>query len=598
MLIDRIRSAAHLIQGAKVLRHRPGGTYTVADRFEERVRQRGDAPFLLFEDRTLSWNEVESEANRVAHWAMAQGLGQGDVVALLMENRPEYVATWLGLAKLGVVSALINTNLSGKALDHALETSTAEHLVVGAEMLEALSTASSEETQSLRIWVSPDSARGDMALPAGAKDLEAELADAPDRAPDPSLREGLRAGDVLFYIYTSGTTGNPKAARFSHVRFLMAGDAFAWAGEFGSDDVEYLALPLYHSAGGVVAVGRVLCGGGTLAIRRRFSASQFWDDVRRYDATCFQYIGEFCRYLMAQPERPDDRNHSIKVVSGNGLRPDVWESFQKRFGIPKIIEFYGATEGNTIMVNFTGKVGAVGYYPPILSFLNNARIVKFDVASETHLRGPDGFCIECGPDEEGEMLGRISNTAGRFEGYTSAEASEKKILRDVFKKGDAWFRSGDLLSSDREGYFYFVDRIGDTFRWKGENVSTQEVAELLSDFPGLTMINVYGVEVPGADGRAGMLAFVPEKGVEFDGAALYRHVGAKLPAYAAPLFVRALQDAEVTGTFKLRKVDLQKQGFDPEFVSDPLFVRDESAASYVPLTPELAGEIRAGRRRL
>jgi fatty-acyl-CoA synthase len=602
MLLDGLRSARRLLQGARAVLHRPGGRYTVADRFEEQVRKRGDAPFMLFEDHSLSWRETEAAANRVAHWAMAQGLESGDVVALLMENRPDYVITWLGLAKLGVVSALINTNLSGKALDHALETSEAEHLVVGAELLEALATASSERTQALHIWVSPDPAQGDAALPAGAKDLGVELEDAPDDAPDPSVRGDLRTGDVLFYIYTSGTTGNPKAARFSHARFLVAGDGFAWAAETGPDDVEYLALPLYHSAGGVVAVGRVLAGGGALAIRRRFSASQFWDDVRRYEATCFQYIGEFCRYLMAQPERPDDRDHHVRVAAGNGLRPDVWEAFQERFGIPKIIEFYGATEGNTVMINLSGKVGAVGYYPPYLDFLNNARIVKFDVATETHPRDGDGFCIECAPGEPGEMLGRISSsdalTAGRFEGYTSREASEKKVLRDVFKKGDAWFRTGDLLTRDREGYYYFVDRIGDTFRWKGENVSTQEVAELLSGFPGIGMVNVYGVQVPGHDGRAGMLAFVPEDGAAFDGEAFYRYVAARLPAYAAPIFVRILPEAEVTGTFKLRKVELQKQGFDPEQVPDRLFVRDEAASAYVPLTPQRAAEIRSGAGRL
>jgi len=362
----------------------------------------------------------------------------------------------------------------------------------------------------------------------------------------------------------------------------------------------YCALPLYHSAGGAMCVAAALRAGGAIALRRRFSASHFWDDVRRYDATAFQYIGEFCRYLLNQPEGARDRDHSLRFAIGNGLRPDIWEEFQKRFGIPRMVEFYGATEGNVAMVNLDNKVGSVGKRPPAL--VSAPRLIRFDVEADEQIRGDDGLCIECRPDEVGELLGEIPKdpdaAQGRFEGYTSKQATEKKILRDVFEKGDTWFRTGDLLRCDAKGYFYFIDRIGDTFRWKGENVSTQEVAEALGVFPGVEIVNVYGVDVAGADGRAGMAALVVSDPKAFDGVAFYRLVADSLPSYAAPVFVRLQTDAEVTGTFKLRKVDLQKEGYDPESVKDALFVRDDAAAEYVALTPERLAAVRAGELRV
>jgi len=613
MLFEKLRSTARMAALLPALvRHRRDGTYTVADRLEERARAHGDRPFLVYEDREVSYAALDAGANRVAHWAAARGLRRGDAVALLMENRPEYVQTWAGLAKLGVVTALVNTHVSGRALDHALRAAGARHLVVGGECLPALAGASPEVLGALEIWTWPDppgpSAPSDPAeaslprLPE-ARELSSLLSEAPADVPDPRLREGLRTGHELFYIYTSGTTGPPKAARFSHQRFLASSDVFARAAGTRPDDVEYLALPLYHTAGGVVALGRALAAGATVALARRFRASRFWDDVRRHRATSFQYIGELCRYLLAQPPREDDADNPIRVAVGNGLRPDVWRPFQERFAIERIVEFYGATEANTALINLEGRVGAVGRVP--FRALSNARIVRFDVETESHPRDARGFCIECAPGEPGELLGEVPRgrlaPQGHFEGYTSPEASERKILRDVFREGDAWFRSGDLLYRDEDGYYYFVDRIGDTFRWKGENVSTQEVAEILSGFPGLGMVLVYGVVVPGHEGRAGMLAFAPasegREDADLDGRALYGFVEEHLPRYAAPVFVRALPRAPVTGTFKLRKVDLQREGWDPESVRDPLWVRDDAAKAYVPLTARVAEEIRAGARR-
>jgi fatty-acyl-CoA synthase len=593
-LLLRSLPAARLLVGTS-----PTSPRTFADRLEERARRGPGQTAILYEAERWTYGDWNEAANRVAHFAAEQGLAKGDVVALLMENRPEYVATWAGLAKIGVTAALLNTNLTGRALAHAIAAASARTLIVGSECLDRFATLGSEVEPPLAVWVARDpyGPARDAALPGGADDLDRALAGTAASNPDPALRSELRAGDDLFYIYTSGTTGLPKAARMSHLRFLGTGDLGSWALGMRRTDVHYCALPLYHSAGGMMQVSTALAAGATLALRRKFSARAFWDDAREFDATHFQYIGEFCRYLLQQPARKDDREHRVRAIIGNGLRADVWEPFQRRFGIERIVEFYGATEGNAPIMNLENKVGSVGRYP--FKLLSNVRLVRYDLDADQPVRDARGLCVECETGEAGELVGRISErAAGRFEGYTSKEATERKILRDVFQSGDAWFRTGDLLRQDEDGFFYFVDRIGDTYRWKGENVSTQEVAEAVASFPGLEMANVYGVRVPGQDGRAGMAALSLSPGARFDPEGFYRHVEAALPRYAAPVFLRLLPEQEVTGTFKLRKVTLQEEGFDPARVADRLFFRDDEARSYVPLDADLAAQIARGERKL
>jgi fatty-acyl-CoA synthase len=586
----------------KLISLRPGNAYGAGDRLEERAAKSGGRTALVFEAERWTYEDWNGAANRVAWWGADQGIGRGESVALLMENRPEFLATWMGLAKLGAVTALINTNLTGKALRHALAASKARHLIVGSECLDRFASTEGDLEAPLRVWVARDpyAAARPLAWPSGAEDLDAALAEMTPANPPRSFREGLVTGDDLFYIYTSGTTGLPKAARFSHLRFFSTGDLAAWALGLRRTDVHYCALPLYHTAGGVMQVGAALCAGATLAIRRKFSARAFWDDCREYDVTHFQYIGEICRYLVNQPPRADDREHRVKAIIGNGLRADVWTAFQERFAIPKIVEFYGATEGNAPIVNLENKVGSVGRYP--LQALSNARLIRYDLDADEPVRGADGLCVPCAADEPGELVGKIPESAdmaaGRFEGYTSKEATDRKVLRDVLARGDAWFRSGDLLRQDGQGFYYFVDRIGDTYRWKGENVSTQEVAEAVSAFAGLELVNVYGVAVPGQDGRAGMAALLLAQGTSFAATRFYEHVDRTLPRYAAPLFVRLLPEMEVTGTFKLRKVTLQEEGFDPARVAEPLFFRDDEARTYVPLDAALAASIASGARKV
>ena len=588
---------------------RPDGPVSVGDWIERAARNHPDRAFLLWGEtgmpRQLSYAEFNARANRVAWWAMHRGLRTGDVVALLMENRPEYPVTWAGLAKAGVTSALLNTHLGGDALCHAFRASGARVLIAGTECLDRLATASGLWDEAPELWLSHEEAGAAVpaAVPAEAHDLDADLEERSRANPDPSVRDELHTGDPLFYIYTSGTTGLPKAARFSHLRFLFAGVGAGAALLLEPGDVYYCALPLYHSAGGVMAVSSALANGATLALRRRFSARAFWDDCRRFEATHFQYIGEFCRYLLNQPPRDDDTEHPVRTAIGNGLRPDIWQEFQQRFALPRIVEFYGATEGIGMFANLTGKPGAVGSIP--LGWLGRriglARLIRFDVERDEPVRDANGFCVECKPDEPGELISRISEKSalGRFEGYTNQQASSKKIMRDVFAPGDAWYRTGDLLKRDRGHWLYFVDRIGDTFRWKGENVSTQEVAEMLAAWPGVEICNVYGAQIENMDGRAGMVALVLEAGVgSFDPKGFYEFVDERLPSYAVPVFVRLIAEAEMTATLKLRKVTLQQQGFDTGKITDPLFFRDEKAGTYAPLTPEIHQNLLSGTVRL
>ena len=567
----------------------PDSPRTINDIVEDIARDKPTNIAVLYQDRVLTYAGLAEEANRYAHWAMAQGIHKGDVVALFMEGRPEYLQAWLGIQKLGGIVALINTNLRGAPLAHCIAIANARHVIVGAELCEQYNEIASSLDPQPIAWATGGHV-------AGTEDLDAALAEASSITPDRAVRDGLVCKDNAFYIYTSGTTGLPKAANFSHMRMLFMMDGFAGALNARESDRMYDTLPLYHSTGGVCAVGVALTTGGSLVIRRKFSVQEFWTDCHKYRPTFFQYIGELCRYLLNAPPGPHEQDHAIRAITGNGLRPEIWKAFQTRFAIPKIIEFYGATEGNVSMLNYDGKLGAVGRVPSYMRGIFKVRIVKFDLEREEPVRGADGLCIECDDDEVGEAIGRISDEAGRgFEGYTQKTDTRKKILEDAFEKGDRWFRTGDLMRRDAHGYFYFVDRIGDTFRWKGENVATSEVAEALGVVPGIAEANVYGVAVPGQDGRAGMAALVVAP--TFDPTLLKETLKDNLPAYARPMFLRLKPEMEITGTFKQRKIELVKEGFDPSAIADPLYWYNAATERYERLDAAAYADIVSGRAK-
>ncbi len=569
---------------------KPDSPFTVVDLVEACAKNTPAAPVIYFEDKIISYRQLNEAANRYAIWATQIGVRKGDVVALLMENRPEYLMAWLGLLKAGAAVALLNTNLRGMPLAHSISVTSARHLVLDAELSATYAEVLPKLSPPPTAWVTGGTV-------AGFENLDQTLAGLPSDAADPAWRAGVVCRDNAFLIFTSGTTGLPKAANFSHARTLFMMHGFAGALNATANDRMYDVLPLYHTAGGICAVGTAYASGGSIVLKRKFSVHEFWRDCATYKPTFFQYIGELCRYLLNAPPVPQEHQHVLRAITGNGLRPEIWPAFQARFAIAKIVEFYGATEGNVSMINYDGKVGAVGRVPWYARGLFTTRIIKFDVERELAVRNADGFCIECKPGEAGEAIGLIADKPGKaFEGYTKGADTEKKVLRNVFAKNDAWFRTGDLMKRDQHDYFYFIDRIGDTFRWKGENVATSEVAEALGVIDGIKEANVYGVRVPGQDGRAGMAALVVAPG--FDPSLLPLKLAANLPAYARPLFIRLQPEMEVTGTFKLRKVDLVEQGFDPATISDPLYVLDAVAGRYVPLDRSAYDAVLAGTWKL
>jgi fatty-acyl-CoA synthase len=559
---------------------------------DEIAERHGNSPALLSDRETFTYDALIERSRRYARWALAQDLTNGAVVCLLMPNRPEYLAIWLGITRVGGIVSLLNTNLTGTSLAHCINLVAPRHIIVAAELADRFNGARDGLSSDVGVSI-----HGEALADVVRIDLEIDTYAAGPLTASESRHVTIE--DRALYIYTSGTTGLPKAANISHARLLQWSLWFAGMMDTRPADRMYNCLPMYHSVGGVLATGAVLAGGGSVVIRESFSARHFWPDVVRWDCTLVQYIGELCRYLVNADSNPQETAHRLRMCCGNGLRPDVWGVFKDRFRIPHILEFYAATEGNVSMFNVEGKPGAIGRVPPFLAHRFPTALVKLDVDTEQPIRNDQGWCIRCGPNEVGEAIGPLledrSNVGGRFEGYTNEEASEKKILRDVFKAGDAWFRTGDLMRKDEKGYFYFVDRIGDTFRWKGENVATSEVSEALCTFPGITQANVYGVTVPRTDGRAGMAAIVADR--ELDLAALRSHLGARLPAYARPVFLRIGRELDTTATFKFTKSDLVRQGYDPSASSDPIYVDCREQATFARLDDALYERVRAGELR-
>lgn len=554
---------------------------TLAGMLDALAAAHGDRPALSGEGESFTYRELAARTNRIARWAVAHGLA-GQVIALLMPNRPEYLAIWLGLTRAGCAVALINTNLGGDGLAHSLKAAQARRVIVADSLAPALAAIADRPDAGYAIeW-------------QRFNDAVARFDDRPLSTTECVLPAQK---DLALFIYTSGTTGAPKAARVTHGRIIEWALWFAGMMDAGPDDRLYDCLPLYHSTGGVVAIGAMLVKGGSVLIRGRFSATHFWDDVVDGGCTVFQYIGELCRYLAASPAHPRERQHKLRLACGNGLQGAVWTPFAARFGVPRILEFYAATEGSVSLYNVEGKPGAIGRVPSFLAQRFPVALVRCDADSGTPLRDASGRCIACGPDEIGEALGKVvadtQAPARQFDGYTDDVATARKIMRDVFAPGDCWYRTGDLMRKDTADYFYFVDRIGDTFRWKGENVSTGEVETVLRACAGVSDAAVYGVTVPGQEGRAGMAALTVDG--NFDPAALWAHAEARLPAYARPLFLRLGGALDLTGTFKLAKSRLAREGYRDSV--DPVWFNDRAARGFVPCDAALIRALESGAKR-
>ncbi|KAI9979719.1 hypothetical protein PInf_028048 [Phytophthora infestans] len=589
---DLYHSGMQAVALLQAKRHARNGSL-IPDLFEQSVAKWPHKACMQFGQRALSFQQVDEAANRVAHWGLQQNLQAGQTVALLMENRPEFVIVWLGLSKIGVVTALLNTHLQADGLVHCAKIADTKWMIVGQELAGKLA----EVANALADFDFHIYGDGELTAQAAAEylprahSMDEKLKKMPTERPPESIRRKMTTSDMALLIYTSGTTGLPKAARVNHFSIILRSLAFKYSMHLSMYDRLYCALPLYHTSGGNLAVGMMIFSGATLCLSRRFSTTKFWDEVRAYDCTVIQYIGEMCRYLLNAPAKANDKENHVRAAFGNGLRPDIWAPFQERFGIPSVYEFYGSTEGPMGMLNACTTKADQGHLGR-RGFINNAvtgvAIVKYDVERDDYVRSKKGFLQQCAVNEPGELIVKVSrkDPARGFQGYyKNTNESSKKVLTDVFKKGDTYFRTGDLFKEDERHCWHFVDRVGDTFRWKGENVATNEVAEAVSKFSGLSEICIYGVQVPGNEGRACMAAMVFDE-ESFDLKEFARFVKQQLPSYAMPLFIRKLETMSVTGTMKQEKAKLRKEGMDPSKIADRLWVFNRSKDIYEPLTSE------------
>ncbi len=552
-------------------------TNLVPDDIESIVDKYPDNIAFIEDDKEWTYREFDDYANQVTNWAKGEGGKPGDTVAVFIRNRLEYVAIWYGLSKIGMIPALINYQLRSAALAHCVTISYAKLAIVDHEFIDAWKSAQSKLPEGLVAF----SAFG---IAKAFKDFDTVISEQSSKRPSRDIRAALVAGDIFMKMFTSGTTGMPKAAKITHTRGQYYLRGFVVASGAKSTDRVMMVLPMYHGTGGICGVGLALSVGGAVIVLPKFSASNFWDEAVKYKATIFMYVGELCRFLLNAPAHPKERDHQLRCIVGNGLRPEVWPKFVERFTIPKVVEFYGATEGNISMINVTNKVGAVGRIPEYMRDKSNGDLIKFDVETNTHIRGEDGFCQRTEVGEIGELIGEIrpGETRYKYEGYEDKDASAKKIITDVYTKGDRWFHTGDLLWRDAQGYYYFADRIGDTFRWKAENVATNEVSAAITEFAGVSQANVYGVPIPGYDGKAGMASLVIDPNIDLE--ALYKHIKNALPPYARPVFLRVTSTSNTTGTFKYKKNDLVKDGFNPSKVKDAIYMTEPSKKQYIRVT--------------
>ena len=569
---------------------------SVADCFGARVEANalkfGQRSAIVFEGQEVTWSEFNALANQYANYLKSQGVQRGDTVSVIMENRIEFLALLVGVNKIGVTAGLINTNLTGKPLIHCITVTHSKKCIFGSEVSGALNEVKDELglTEGDDYFEMPDG--GLDATSNWAKNLAEGAASASSENPEETSL--ITLGEVALYIFTSGTTGLPKAAVLSNRRYLTSADMAAMAGfKCTEQDRMYICLPLYHGTGLMVGAGAAMVSGASMFIRRKFSASNFLPEVRAHGCTLLVYIGELCRYLSNTEAQAGDHKNPLRSMMGNGLRPDVWLGFKKRFGISRVAEFYGASEGNVAFANLMNRDCTVGMTSAEVA------LVEYDVDNDEIVRDAAGRCVPVKEGEPGLLLGKITEDTV-FEGYTDPEATEKKIVRSALESDDAWFNSGDLMRTVDVGFtlgyphYQFVDRVGDTFRWKSENVSTNEVGEIINGFDQIKFCNVYGVEIPGTDGRAGMAAVTLQDGVSaLDVDAFSSFLRSELPAYAVPLFVRVQPDIDVTGTFKMVKGDLRKQAYDIRFFEDPVYALLPGSDRYAPFDLAMLEKIEA-----
>ena len=584
-----ITKVPHILSGLKQAYLRtPASPTGLGIAFEKAVKRNPQGIALLFEDQSYSYRALNEWANQIAHYYLSLGAKKGDVIAVMVENRPELIATIVALAKIGVTIALVNTSQVGKVLAHSINLVNPIAVIAGEEVRAAIDEARPElkVPQDRFHWFADQETRKHAGT--APKDY-VNLAQQIDQFPkfNPSTTRTVTGKDGLFYIYTSGTTGLPKAVIFTHSRWTLAYGTYGHILNLGKDDVMYVTLPLYHATGVVVCWCGVIAGSATLAVRRKYSTSAFWKDVQKFNASAIGYVGELCRYLIDAPTTELDRAHRVTKMIGNGMRPNIWGKFKERFGVQEVLELYASSEGNVGFSNIFNFDNTVGFSPTPYA------IVEFDKEKNELVRDKKGHCKKVKTGEVGLLIGKITSRSP-FDGYTDPEKNKSVILKDVFTKGDSYFNTGDLVRDIGFRHAQLVDRLGDTFRWKGENVSTTEVENMVCEYHKIAEAVVYGVEIPNTNGRAGMAAITLVDGEELNEADLSAMVNVFkkcLPSYAIPVFLRVQAKVETTGTFKYQKNKLKEDAFNPAKTSERLLVLLPGATAYCDVNAEIFNNI-------
>lgn len=595
-LPEIIRKTPRMLQGLLITQNSNAKSTTGLGWAVEKAARKNPAGMaVLYQDVKISYQEFNAWANQIANYFDSIGFKKGDVVAVLLENRPELLAVVSGLAKIGVITALVNTSQSGRVLEHSINLVQPKAIIVGQEMYGVLlqSKPKLRLGQDAIYWISDSNTLIDSGIEP-AQTINLMTAIKGSASSNPKSTNGICGSDGLFYIYTSGTTGLPKAAIFNHSRFMKAYGGFGHTLQLDKSDIMYVTLPLYHATGMVVCWGSALAGYAGIALRRKFSVSAFWSDVVYFQATAFGYVGELCRYLLDSPIHEDEHNHRLTKMIGNGLRPSIWMAFKQRYGIQQVMEFYASSEGNIGFNNVFNFDNTMGFSPMPYA------VVKYDETLGEPVRNAQGRMVRVKRNETGLLIGKITQRTP-FDGYTDASKSQSSILNDVFKSGDRYFNTGDLVKNIGFRHTQFVDRTGDTFRWKGENVSTTEVENIISSLDSVQDAVVYGVEIPDTNGRAGMVAITPAGGFSIGSEQLMQlltHLKANVPNYAIPLFIRIRQSTETTATFKYQKHSLKQEAFNPAQVNnDLLFVLLPKSEHYTELDSAIFNSICSGEFR-
>ena len=547
--------------------------------FDNNVKKYPNDIAFIFEGVEITWKEADEQTIKYAGFLKSQNINKGDCFAILMDNSPDFLMLLLASFRVGSLAALINTTVSGEGLKHVIGISDVKLITAGASHLEKLSSALGDsDLKNIPIFGMEDNEK----IPDQVEDIKKLSKQFSTFIPYQPIMK-----DVAAYIFTSGTTGLPKAALVDHAKLVkgsFAGHFLCF--NFNKNDRLYMTLPLYHSTGLILGWAASLRSGCPNVIKSKFSASDFWNDVKKYNVNKFIYVGELCRYLMNLPPSDGDRDNPITQISGNGLRPDIWESFQKRFNINKIVEIYGATEAVGMTINSFGRSGMIGRKR------SDSTIIHCNKDDGSPILNDEGFCTKVSEGETGLYIQKISSSA-KFQGYLDAQASNKKILQNVFKTGDQYFNTGDLITLHDNNWLSFADRVGDTYRWKSENVSTMEVAAILNNASGVMDCNVYGVQVDSAEGKAGMAAMNVSD--EFSFISFIEHVNKNLNTFQKPYFLRLTKEMQTTGTFKHQKEDLKKQGFNPSLIKDKLYFLQKD--NYVEIDQALYNRIHSGDER-